>query len=114
MKPLLISFALCMLSATAAHASEASGQIVEVRSGPYYGDKVTITISPAPANQPACSTLGVRGHYMIDTSAPGGKAWLALILSAYAAQKNVLVFGTDECIVAGGFYGESIETIAVQ
>jgi hypothetical protein len=113
MKSALCSVVLTVLSA-AAISSETTGQIVEVRTGPYYGSIVAISLNPAPSGQPACSNLGTRGHYLVDTSGPAGKQWLAVILSAHGTQRTARVYGTGACISAGSFLGEAIETIAAQ
>ncbi|MCP4986926.1 MAG: hypothetical protein GY928_13005 [Colwellia sp.] len=108
-------FLMMLLFSNTSLASEATGQIVEVRSGPAYGSVVAFTLSPVPTNQPNCHNLGTRGHYVIDTAKPGGNGWLSIILSAHAAKKSVHIWGRGICIsAAGGFNGEELETLASQ
>ncbi|KZZ44124.1 hypothetical protein A3759_12165 [Thalassolituus sp. HI0120] len=111
---IIVATCLSVFFAVTAQASSVSdAKITEVRSGTWYGQKVTFKVSPSPT-LPACNTLESRGHYVIDLSKQGSNAWLSMILSAKAAQTNVQVWGTDSCISINGFKGEELETIAIQ
>jgi len=105
---------LFSLSSVSAFGSNAIGQITEVRGGAHYGSAFTFKVSPEPSGLIACNTLDSRGHYVIDTNRAGGKETLSLVLIAYAAKKNVQVWGTNSCIAAGALVGEELETIAIQ
>ena len=95
-------------------ASTVTGSIKGMRTGPYYGQMVAITINPAPLNQPSCHNLGSRGNYLIDTSTPGGKNLYAMALSASFGASEVIVYGAGFCYTVGSFQGEAIETFIVQ
>ena len=106
-----------VLAINAAQASDiASGRIIEIRSGPWYGDSVVFKIDPAPTTQPSCaSSLGDRGHYAINTSDPGGAAWLSMILSAHSTQQEVQIWGRGTCInVTATITGEELEALAIK
>lgn len=105
---------LLALSSVSAFGSNAIGQITEVRGGAHYGSAFTFKVSPEPSGLIACNTLDSRGHYVIDTNKAGGKETLSLVLTAYAAKKNVQLWGTNACIAAGALVGEELETIAIQ
>jgi len=89
-------------------------KITAVRTGTWYGEFVTFKVSPAPTSRPNCHNIDPRGHYVIDTSKPGGKQWLSVILSAYATKSTVDVWGTESCIAVNGLLGEELETIELK
>lgn len=49
--------------------------------------------------QPACSA-GMPGRWVFNSATPGGQSLLALILSANASGKSVIVAGTGTCDVS--------------
>ena len=91
-----------------------SGKIVEVRTGAWYGEVVAIKTNPQPIAE-ECSNLGAKGHYLIDTSKPGGDNLLSVVLTAKATGKEVQIWGTGTCLTFNGNHrGEEVETIALK
>ncbi|MCM5511649.1 hypothetical protein [Vibrio sp. SCSIO 43169] len=116
MKKLLILMLGTMLSGAVLASKVQNTKIIEVRSGPWYGTIVTFKVASTPSSQPTCSNMGDRGHYVFDTSNPGGGQWLSMVLSAHASGKTVQVWGTGKCldVHSNTLAGEELETIAIK
>ena len=95
-------FLLAYLLPSLALASEANlTKIKQVLSGPEFGKQVLITVDTNPSSLPECHT-NQWYNYVFDGTTPEGQMTLSLVLTAYAAQKTVLVAGTNSCTIRGG------------
>ncbi|USD33646.1 MULTISPECIES: hypothetical protein [Vibrio] len=95
-------FLLTYLLPSLTLASETSETTIKrVLSGPEFGKQVLITVDTNPSSLPECHT-NQWYNYVFDGTTPEGQMTLSLVLTAYAAQKTVVVSGTNSCTLRGG------------
>ncbi|MCG7533369.1 hypothetical protein [Pseudoalteromonas sp. OOF1S-7] len=82
-------------------ASNQTGKITSLLTGPVYGDKLFFKVNGAIKYKPSCHT-NEHFDYVVDISTSTGKAYMSLIMAAYAAGKTVTVSGYDECSIYTG------------
>ncbi len=82
-------------------AGTGQGMIKQIESGPLYGNKIFFTMEGTVSDQPSCRD-NANYHFVFDTSEPGGKELLSLILSAKASRWPVVVSGTGQCAKYNG------------
>lgn len=98
---LFASSLLVALSASPAVASNTNG--FAPLSG-VYGTSIGAVLFSAPSsNRTGIPTCGQSnpGRWAIDASTPAGQAAVAVLLSAWAAKKQVWVNGTGTCSIWG-------------
>ncbi len=81
-------------------ASPNSGKITNILLGPNYGNKVFIKISGSPTNAACHNNAGL--HYVFDGTTASGEMTLSAILSAYMAEKDIIIKGTGACTLYAG------------
>lgn len=92
----LLRFLIAGLLAPAgiANASEAGpGTVHALHVMP--NGTILFHLTGSRTSPPACHTMSNR--WAFDGTTPAGQAKLALLLSAYAAQKPIVVYGTNAC-----------------
>lgn len=88
---------LIMAIPLACHATSAfTGKILKIHSGPGVGTKVFLVLDGDQNNKASCST-STTYNYVFDGSTDGGKIYLSMALSSYAAGKDVYVGGYQTC-----------------
>ncbi|WP_046007381.1 hypothetical protein [Pseudoalteromonas rubra] len=94
--------AACILfSGASIAASNQTGKITSLLAGPVYGDKLFFKVDGAINQKPSCHT-NEHFDYVLDISTSTGKAYMSLIMAAYAAGKTVTVSGYDKCSIYTG------------
>jgi hypothetical protein len=66
------------------------------------GGQIIVTTSGARTSVPACGSSHPQQFAFISTT-PGGKAQLAVLLTAYASGKQVRIVGSDVCDAAPNY-----------
>ena len=56
---------------------------------------VLFHLTGSRTSMPACATMA--GRWAFDGTTPAGQAKLAFLLSAYAAQKSIVIYGANAC-----------------
>lgn len=59
--------------------------------------QVIFSVTGARSGSPSCATVTYR--FAFDSTTPAGRSQLALLLTAYAMGKTVLVYGNNSCSV---------------
>lgn len=72
---------------------------MSVLAGAGYGNKMYIEIAPKPMTVPGCHTNS-RYSYVFDPTTTVGKILLNIVLTAYGANRNIYLQGTDLCSLA--------------
>ena len=91
----LLATALLILTAPAAHASNAApGYITQII--PQNTGVMFVFTDGARSAAPACAS-GQPTRYSIDTSSAAGQALAATVLTAFALHKQIQIFGTHTC-----------------
>lgn len=104
---LLNSFVFCSmllsltLSQTVSATPKKKGVITNILSGPVYGDKLFIQLTGAMENKPNCHNNG-NYSFVVDTSTDSGKAYMSLVLMAFASARQVDITGFDGCSIYSG------------
>ena len=111
----LVALFVCTFLMSSVHAIYVgNATITEVRSGTWFGDKVTFKVEPAPIG--SCTTNSALGHYLIDLSKPGAYAWFSMVVSAKKDKSTIQVWGTDSCLdinEESTIKVEELETISI-
>lgn len=78
-----------------------STKIKSILAGEVYGNRVflEVTVKPADSDKPSCQT-NTDYNYSFDPSTEVGKVTMAMVLTAYASQKDVYLNGYGLCTTA--------------
>ena len=89
-----IALGMCTLANVAA-AGSVTAKVDTLFAGPEYGSKLFVGIN-GTSGRPVCSTNG-NFSFVIDSSAPNAKVWVAMLQVAYATGRPVHVEGWNTC-----------------
>lgn len=77
-----------------------TGKIKEILAGPGHGGNlyiaVTGTVTPQVEGGSVCTTDPGQS-FVVDTNNPLSTTWVSMLLTAYAADKDVYLQGTGSC-----------------
>lgn len=92
---------LFIFSCTANALPSISGKVKSVLVGHVYQNKLFIEVEGGMANTAFCQ-VNPTFDFVLDISTDSGKAYMSIILAAYAAGKDVSLSGYDECTIYSG------------
>ena len=90
----LIPFAL-IFGASAALAGSVTAKVDKLLAGPEYAQRLFISVS-GTSGRPFCAT-NPTWTFVLDSSAPNAKVWVAMLQVAYASGKTVYIEGFNTC-----------------
>lgn len=97
----IIFFSLIIISGTAGAVSSFEGKIINILSGPAYGNgKVYIKVDGVQSTPPPCGANN-PSWFVFDGSTDAGKLYSSLILTSYTTNKIVNLQGNDTCNLSG-------------
>jgi hypothetical protein len=85
-------------------ASEFSGKIQSIATGPNLGSVVLVRVEGHSSTAPWAVSGCTDGFwsFKFDAASAGGKETYSLLLAAYASKASVVISGTGSCPTVGG------------
>ncbi len=106
-----ILFLSMLFSFSANATSTGATKIQEILVGNDFGTKVFLELTDKPSTPTSCNTNG-RYTYVFDGSTELGKMMLSIALTAFAAQKDIVLGGNDICSLHSNV--ETLKSIRIQ
>lgn len=103
---------LFLIAPSEANAGEKRGRITSVHLGQQHAEKVFVKIEGAYTQpEPACSSGVSSWDFVLNVSSPTGKAIYTQLIAAQYSQTPLLVAGTGDCLLHGGY--ETLQHIII-
>ena len=95
----LAALLLMALPGTAMASEATAGVISSIL--PTYNGAVLFNHTGTRGAPPTCQGPGLANRWALDTTTAGGQSMLAVLLSAWASNKRIIIIGTGACTIWG-------------